>query len=153
MIATCSLLAAAMLPGASTMREEEYFNEEDDKFSAEFVTFPPLLDFLDFFTEVTDDFVVLLGVTTLSTLEFNPLGSFPLLVAGCRGDFSLGDAGGVVVTEALILGLLFPPVLLVIVAPAGADDGNGCNGVLEEFVEDFFRELRLSKRGVRLQFG
>ena len=90
MIAACSLLAAAMLPGASTMREEEYFNEEDDEFSAESVTCPPppLLDFLDFFFEVTEDFVVLLGVTTFSTLEFNPLGSFPLLVAGCRGDFS-----------------------------------------------------------------
>lgn len=61
-----------------------------------------------------------------------------------------------VVTEALILGLLFPPVLVVIVvlaaagAGAGADDGNGA---LKEFLEDFFRELRLSKRGVRLQFG
>lgn len=121
------------------MNEEELSRDDGDKFPP-----PPLLDFFDFFTEEVDDFVVFLGVWTFSTLEFSPLGSLPLLVAGCRGDFCLGDSG------------LFAIVLEVIVASAeSGDDGNGCsNGAAAVVVEeDFLSEFRLSKRGLRLQFG
>ena len=82
------------------------------------------------------------GVNTFSRLEFNPLGSLPLLSAGCLGDFDLGEAGGV--DEGLVL------LVLMIVAGGGGD--GGC-GVLGDFGEIFLNEWWRSKLGIRFPVG
>ena len=101
----------------------------------------PALHFFVFFGEL-EDLVVPRGVNTFSRLEFNPLGSFPLLSAGCLGDFKLGEAGGV--NEGLVL------VVLIIVVGGGGDAGSGEVG---DFGEIFLNEWCLSRLGIRLQVG
>lgn len=77
-----------MLPGASTIKEEAYFNEVSAGEA------PTPQAFFDFFAELLN-FVVLRGVNkTFSALEFSSLGSFPLFRAGGLGDGNLGDTGG-----------------------------------------------------------
>jgi hypothetical protein len=80
---------------------------------------------------------VLLGITTLSELEFKLLASLPLLIAGNLGDFDFGDKGG----EAL----------LVLLAEVGGGSGGGGGG--GDFGAVFFRELCLSSVGTRLHVG
>lgn len=142
MLATCSLLAAAMLPGASTIKEEEHFNKE---FSAQGIP----LEFLDFFTKYVD-LVVSFGDTALSALEFKPLGLLSLIIAGCLGDLILGEIGGVV-TKGLIFALILLLLLPLVVHEGEISilgDDKGCNAAAEEIlVGEFFRELRRSKRG------
>lgn len=136
MLATCSLLAAAMLPGASTIKEEEHFNKE---FSAQGIP----LEFLDFFTKYVD-LVVSFGDTALSALEFKPLGLLSLIIAGCLGDLILGEIGGVV-TKGLIFALILLLLLPLVVHEGEISilgDDKGCN-----LFGELLRELRRSKRG------
>lgn len=142
MLATCSLLAAAMLPGASTIKEEEHFNKE---FSAQGIP----LEFLDFFTKYVD-LVVSFGDTALSALEFKPLGLLSLIIAGCLGDLILGEIGGVV-TKGLIFALILLLLLPLVVHEGEISilgDDKGCN-----LFGELLRELRRSKRGTWFLFG
>lgn len=130
-MATCSLLAAAMLPGASTIKEEAYFNAVSAPTSATLVQ-----AFFDFFDELVADLVLDLGVkTSFSALEFSSLASFPLLTAGGLGDGNLGDKGGDG-DEGLIL-----PELLEVGNGKGGKGGEEMGDFGMLFVIDF----RLSK--------
>lgn len=130
-MATCSLLAAAMLPGAPTILEDEYFKD---------VSAAGLTAFFDFFTEVVD-LVVQRGVRiTFSVLEFSSLGSFPLFIAGGLGDGNLGETGGETV-EGLVLEAL-----------SGIGKANGGEDV-GDFGEHCLSDIRLSKLETRLQVG
>lgn len=108
-----------MLPGASTIKEDIFFNI----LSAEGAAATEPLDFFDFFTELVN-LVVHRGVTTFSALEFSSFGSFPLLNAGGLGEGNLGEMGGE--REALVLGL-----------GRGEGRGVGARGSWELFLRDF----------------
>lgn len=76
--------------------------------------------------------VVLLGMKIFSALKFNPLVSFPRLIAGNLGDFDFGEIGG----GAEVGG--------------GVGGGGGGGGDIGDI---FLSELRLSRLGTRLQVG
>jgi hypothetical protein len=93
------------------------------------------LKLFDFFLSKVGVFVVFLGITTFSELEFKLLASLPLLIAGNLGDFDIGDKGG----EAL----------LVLLEKVGGGGGGGGG----DFGAVFFRELRLSSVETKLHVG
>jgi hypothetical protein len=85
------------------------------------------LKLFDFFLSKVGVFVLLFGITIFSALKFNPPLSFPSFIAGGLGDFNdFGEIG----------------------SGAGSGGGGG-----EDVGHTFFRELRRSRLGTRLEVG
>lgn len=125
-----------MLPGASTIIEERYFNVKVSTGGAG--PAPPA--FLGLFIGVAG-LVEHGGAKTMSALEFSPLGPLFLLSAGSLGDFNLGEIGGDNEGFALALAVSVGGV-------EGVDFGEGA--LVGEL---FLTELRLSKLKTWLQVG